>query len=408
MVDSGYTSGNPSSKLATSAQTQFKVPALPRSISAEYFAVGQNDDGQLGIDNREDYDGIMCTQNFKKIAIPDSVEFSVVSCGSMHTVAIDEDGRLWSWGAKEYTGRDALEFEPTMLVNESNAKFVRCAISETATVALDDNGQVWSWGFFRTNKGDYFFNGLTENQRTPAKLSPQLPEPCVAIACGESHVLALTISGQIFGWGSNEHSQLGQLDVEPVVLRPTKVNIPSGFKVTAVYACGNSSFLAGEWENGEKGLLGCGLNFYGELGVGEVGKVVSFQEISTFRGQTVVEIAGGLHHTLFLTSRGELYGAGLNESGQLGIGDTVTTTPSPIKIQVDQVASISCGRSSDHSYLITVDGTLWTFGFNVYGQLGLKHSEDVSTPSMSPLKGRRALHVVGGAHFTILKATKKD
>lgn len=100
----------------------------------------------------------------------------------------------------------------------------------------------------------------------------------------------------------------------------------------------------------------------GAYGMGKVGQ-----------GQT---IASGGSHYLVIKEDGTLWGWGLNDCGQLGVGITKYQS-TPVKI-MDNVASVSAASSS--SMAIKTDGTLWAWGLNDYGRLGDGTIEDRYTP----------------------------
>ena len=83
-------------------------------------------------------------------------------------------------------------------------------------------------------------------------------------------------------------------------------------------------------------------------------------------------------HSLILKNDGTLWSCGLNNCGQLGLGDTTNrTTFSQITTSVDDVKEIYCGRN--HTFILKNDDTLWGCGSNNYGQLGLGDTTNRTT-----------------------------
>ncbi len=84
----------------------------------------------------------------------------------------------------------------------------------------------------------------------------------------------------------------------------------------------------------------------------------------------IITAAAGNYHTAALTTDGTLYMWGRNYYGQLGLGNNINKN-TPQKVQVDGVTEwkmISTGYS--HTAAITADGKLYMWGTNNYGQLG--------------------------------------
>ena len=103
----------------------------------------------------------------------------------------------------------------------------------------------------------------------------------------------------------------------------------------------------------------------------------------------------------FFQDSGDVYSWGWNQSGQLGIGcfpddDPLSQQKSctnhesckrsmlstfPVLIDCEkEVEKVSCGTR--HSAAIFIDKTLWTWGWNRYGQLGLGDQEDRHCPNI--------------------------
>ena len=92
-----------------------------------------------------------------------------------------------------------------------------------------------------------------------------------------------------------------------------------------------------------------------------------------------MRIASGKDHRLAINSRGELYAWGSNKNGQLGIDTTTDTELTPQRVGTDSDwAAVSGGY--DHSLALKSDGTLYAWGKNDRGQLGINSNESKTTP----------------------------
>ncbi len=119
-----------------------------------------------------------------------------------------------------------------------------------------------------------------------------------------------------------------------------------------------------------------------------------------------IAIAVGYTHSIALKSDGSLWSWGWNEYGQLGDG-TTTNRNFPVQIGVDyDWVSIAAGFG--HNIALKSNGSLWTWGRNDYGQLGYSTSETCPFPcSTSPKKvgtDTDWIAISGGNHTVALKS----
>ena len=83
-----------------------------------------------------------------------------------------------------------------------------------------------------------------------------------------------------------------------------------------------------------------------------------------------------------LKQDGTLWAWGENSYGQLGVGDTTDrSSPTQVGSAHDWAAIAPGGADSYHTLALKKDGTLWAWGFNRFGQLGLGDTSDRLTPT---------------------------
>ncbi|KAI8818407.1 regulator of chromosome condensation 1/beta-lactamase-inhibitor protein II [Fimicolochytrium jonesii] len=154
-------------------------------------------------------------------------------------------------------------------------------------------------------------------------------------------------------------------------------------------------------------LLACGSNAHGQLGINSTTDVHTPTqcEIALPAFTHPISISGGANHTIIITSSRELFAAGHNESGQLGLdgGDRHVFTPIPWSRDERGVPVLAaCGW--DHTVVLNAEGRVWGFGNNVYGQLGLgpdvaKTHEAVEIPL--PEGSGEIVRIACGMRFTV-------
>ena len=125
-------------------------------------------------------------------------------------------------------------------------------------------------------------------------------------------------------------------------------------------------------------LWSWGENSYGRLGLGNTTNRSSPVQVGTLTTWSSVEYNRGGEHTLATKTDGTLWAWGQNISGQLGIGNTVSRS-SPVQVgALTAWSKVCCGL--DHTAAIKTDGTLWAWGENFYGLLGLGNTTNRSSP----------------------------
>lgn len=249
--------------------------------------------------------------------------------------------------------------------------------------ATGDEIDLWAWG--RNRSGELGVVALNETLPTPVGVTGEWVE----LAAGTDHVLALDASGGVWAWGRNDHGQLGDGTHLPS-LRPKPV--PGLVGVTHIEAGGTHSLAL---RNSDDTLWVWGSNAFGQLGLPAAG--ASLATPTVLDGLTaVVDVAAGTLHTLAVTADGALWSWGANFYGQLGHGNL---TPLAVPTRVESLSGVTAvGAGASHSLAIAgAAGQVWTWGWNVFGQLGTGQQGTPDDGVLSPVK---AVGVTGAVRVT--------
>lgn len=132
-----------------------------------------------------------------QLASPTGV--AALATGWHHILALRNDGTVWAWGdnSNGQLGDGAIEASRTPMQIPGLDGAIAIAASGYYSAALRRDGTVWVWGTNR--EGQLGMETEKEFRSTPAPVK-NLPE-VAAISCGPYHMLAVTKSGAVFGWG---------------------------------------------------------------------------------------------------------------------------------------------------------------------------------------------------------------
>lgn len=215
-----------------------------------------------------------------------------------------------------------------------------------------------------------------------------------AVATGDNHTVLLRSDGTVWVMGLNDYAQLGTGDF----LRrniPTKLTGISG--VSAIAAGYDHTVML----KTDGTVWTVGYNAYGQLGLGDTNYRATPTQIPSISGVKAISV--GYKYTILLKADGTVWSMGLNEQGQLGTGDTINKyTPTQL-IGISDVSAISAAGGGSHTILLKADGTVWSMGYNSYGQLGHGDTTIRKTPTqVSSISGVSAI-AAGGSHTILLK-----
>ncbi|XP_011257668.1 probable E3 ubiquitin-protein ligase HERC4 isoform X1 [Camponotus floridanus] len=275
----------------------------------QVYSCGNNDYGQLGHEKAR--------KRLQLIPGLDAFVFKKIACGSCHTLAVNEWGQLFSWGCnmKGQLGLnsvDCTERTPRMVKALGTSVIVQIACGIEHSIALTNDGELYSWGSNR--EGQLGIGSHTVTEIKPKRIITLAAVPIAFIACGGYHTVVISKSGVVFAWGRNTFGQLGLNDTQQRIV-PCQLRTLRNAKVCYA-ACGEefSVFLTLDG-----GVFTCGAGMYGQLGHGNGMNEILPRQVMELMGSTVTQISCGKRHTLALVpSRGRVYAWGLGGAGQLG------------------------------------------------------------------------------------------
>lgn len=152
---------------------------------------------------------------FEVNGFPDAIS---ISHGESHTLVLNGNGTVWAWG-KDNNGQlgdgrviGMFEYQNTPIVSKiDNVKAISAGGSQS--IALKNDGTVWTWGAIEG------YSGSTNPQKVNGLSNITM------ISAGADHCMALKDDGTIWVWGLNDKGQAGDSTNDAVVSTPVEVKI---------------------------------------------------------------------------------------------------------------------------------------------------------------------------------------
>jgi alpha-tubulin suppressor-like RCC1 family protein len=315
--------------------------------------------------------------------------------------AIKSDGTLWGWGQN---GNGQLGLGNT--TDYSSPKQVGALTTWSTmskgtyfTIAIKTDGTMWSWGY------NYYKNlglGDTTNRSSPVQIGNGTT--WVSCASGQQHTIAVKTDGTLWAWGTNaSFGQGGALGFGTYSTKSDPTQVGAGATWAKVSAIAGASFAI----KTDGTLWSWGRNSYGHLGLGDTTNTYSPQQVGSLTDWSTLAIGGDSASSAMFAIRtnGTMWAWGKNFNwGKLGLGDTIARS-SPTQIGALTTWS-KVANGSNFGAAIKTDGTLWMWGRNGYGELGLgSTSYGINSPSQVGSLIQWA-NVSAGASYTLAIGTQ--
>jgi len=305
---------------------------------------------------------------------PPASGWAAVSAGVGHSLGLKPDGGLWAWGSNDDCqlglGDTDNRNVPTRVGADS---WKAVSAGSRNSLAIMTDGSLWAWG---CNFDGQLGLGDTADRNVPTRVGTG--NNWATVSTCRSHTLAVKTDGSLWAWGTNGHGQLGLGNGGPIVGvdAPTRVGTDTNW---ATVSAGVSHSLAVKTDGT---LWAWGSNENGKLGLGNTSFLVGMN-VPTRAGAASnwAEVKAGGRHSLAIRTDGSLWAWGYNQYGQLGLGDA-NDRNAPTRVGTDSWKDAAAGIYSDaHTLAVKADGSLWAWGQNRYSQLGLGASDDNAHPT---------------------------
>lgn len=295
----------------------------------------------------------------------DMEKIKSVALGDYHTLALTNSGKLYTWGVNlaSQLGDDTLIYRtnPELIDKFNGEEIINISVANNKSAAVTKTGKVYYWGeFYESESGVY---SATE---IPVTLVNRLPPDVIEVHLLSEHALALTSTGKLYIWVTGIFGVIADYPN----LAPRLLDYFGGEKVVFVSADYYSYLIITEsgrvfvWGNNETGKLGLGHN-------NSLGDIPSMIPPENYNNERIIYANMGYNSMALVSSTGKLYLSGYYIPT---LNDELITSNVPILIDQslfnnEKIIKVQIGHY--HILALTENNTLYSWGNNRYGQLGL-------------------------------------
>jgi len=320
-----------------------------------------------------------------------------VASGNDHCLALSAEGEVYSWGIGIYGalghGDDDARAVPSRIESLSRVERITAGPFGTSA-AVDEKGRLFTWGwaiFYGEDENEdeaptefegpaglgYELDAETKYQLTPKQVDALSQDCVVGVALGEGFTLAVTDAGAVFSFGSSRKGGLGHGSLESEVL-PWRIEALTQTRRRFIAVAAGEGHALALTKEGE--LYGWGdgdANGHGR-------EERTPQRVAALIGQRIKLVYALDSVSCAVTEKGELFTWGFSYDYDLGqAGPQATPTRVAGLSGVEIAAAAICGT---HTLAADADGVVWAFGRRSALGLGASSPEDSDTvPTPTPI-----------------------
>ncbi|KAJ3410876.1 DNA repair protein rad52 [Chytridiales sp. JEL 0842] len=355
---------SPKGGVKSGAATERKIPRIQGRSGL--YVVGRQSDVSLPLG-----DGISETKVLTRISsLGDKI--SMVAVGAYHGLVVSEDRKtVWSFGKSE---RGALgreidfgddEHLPGRVQGLGGDLVKQVGCGDVLSVFLMEDGVLYAAGLLSER---------TREREGKAYKVDSIGSSIEQVAVESRFLLALTVTGDVYLFGEVQSGANMKNDDKLGTCRKISISDSTtsplrNISCRAVFAGQGTAFIV----DTDGHLYSFGANGFGQLGIGKSCPSQPTPVLVYGLPAPVVQVASGKSHTVFLLDNGSVYACGNNDSSQLGQGqaamEELPFSASPVRVLgfVDPVTNNEVKISkvtcgADYSLAIDETGALWAWG----------------------------------------------
>ena len=291
---------------------------------------------------------------------------SAVIAGNEHTCAVLDSGEMqcWGWNNRRRLGIDGSEIaEPTLVSIPSEGLWSSASLFNQHTCALTTRGDLYCWGAATLGRTGLFDPPYPNEQPVPMRVERG---GWTGTTVGGAFSCGLR-SGSVECWGSNSRGQIAQPEMVEESARPVRVDVPRTVQIAAgnEHVCAVlSTGLVRCWGRGSSGRLGNGARPGSQFEPVDVSPPDGADQAVRFE-----TIQLGQSHTCGVSVDGQLFCWGFNFWGQLGLGEANRADRAVPTRVVGEQRWTAVTAGTNHTCAIDQDGSIHCWGEGRAGQL---------------------------------------
>ena len=286
----------------------------------------------------------------------------------------------WTWGNNQWgqLAQNTNNNAYSSPVQIPGTNWARIGVKDNNALGVKTDGTLWGWGL--NEKGQ-----LGQNNKTSYSSPVQIPGTDWSSDWGKLSgrgygvTGAIKTNGELWIWGTNYRAMLGQNNLteysSPKQVPGTTWNIYSN-SYEGSYAIKTDGTLW-SWGRNNNGT---------NSGVLGHNNHTSYSSPKQIPGTTWATIVAAGPFMMATKTDGTLWAWGSNAYGSLGMNNSTLNVrySSPVQVGTDTTWSTSynqlCTNPSHTVAAIKTDGSLWTWGRNQHGELGQNNKTQYSSP----------------------------
>ena len=318
-------------------------------------------------------------------------------------------GSIWEYSAPKELWTFGRNDDGQLGLNNKTQYSSPVQIPGTTWDKVPVGGETYTSAFIRTDgtlwicgKNEWGCLGLNQSQPSIGNISSptQIPGTSWSEIClFNGRTGAIKTDGTLWVWGNGANNgELGLNAAAPGTRYSSPVQVPG-----TTWSSISMSYVSSIATRTDGTLWSWGGNVYGGLGVPSVGTAKRSSPIQ-IPGSTWAYAEARYYSAIATKTDGTLWCWGDNNYGSLGINGGATdrrSSPTQIPGTTWAVGRKKFSTSNGACSAIKTDGTLWSWGYNSYGSLGDNSTTQRSSPVQCPGNTWTAVTVANNSTFAL-------